>query len=90
MLNEQLDKKKSNLLAAKVESEQDEEDLQESQEKLDDSYEEDNFEQSTHKAKTLKGMALSGAHLDDSEDKLEAEEESKNQYRGYEEEDRNF
>jgi len=32
---------------------------------LDDSYEGDGFEQSTHNAKTLKGMALSGAHLND-------------------------
>jgi len=52
---------------------------------LDDSYEGDDFEQSTHKAKTLKGMALSGAHLndDDDYDKIGEEEESKHQY-GYE------
>jgi len=90
MLNEQLDKKKSNLLAAKVESEQEASDHDESQEKLDDSYEEDNFEQSTHKAKTLKGMALSGAHLDEDDDKLAGEEESKNQYQDYGEEDHNY
>ena len=64
ILNEQLDKKKSGLLAAKVESEE-ENDFQESNQKMDDSYEGDYFEQSTHKSKTLKGMALSGAHLND-------------------------
>ena len=50
---------------------------------MDDSYDGDDFEQSTHKAKTLKGMALSGAHLDDddSDAKIsEQEEESKEQY----------
>lgn len=50
---------------------------------MEDSYDGDDFEQSTHKTKTLKGMALSGAHLndDDSDAKIsEQEEESKDQY----------
>jgi hypothetical protein len=45
LLNDQLDKKKSNLLAAKIETEEDPEDFQDSQQqRMDDSYEGDDFE----------------------------------------------
>ena len=85
LLNDQLDKKKSNLLAAKIETEEDPEDFQDSQQqRMNDSYEGDDFEQSTHKSKTLKGMALNAADIDDDGDKDDydaiAEEESKDQY----------
>ena len=86
MLNDQLDKKKKNLLAAKIEAEDSQEDFEDSQLNKEEDYDGDEFEQSTHKSKALKGMALSAKQLDEEEYEKQhaynaiAEEESKQQY----------
>ena len=85
MLNDQLDKKKTNLLAAKIEAEESQEDFEDSQLNKEEDYDGDEFEQSTHKSKALKGMALSAKQLDEEYEKQPsynaiAEEESKEQY----------
>ena len=92
LLNDQLDKKKTNLLAAKIEAEESQEDFEDSQLNKEEDYDGDDFEQSTHKSKTLKGMALSAKQLDEEEYEKQpainaiAEEESKDQYEQYGEE----